>query len=76
MKMQVAILSTKSFWKWFVMILWSASHSSGHQVSKHSYDITDSMIGHSFMLTRLSTNSTHKWIFDSLMQSNFQILTK
>jgi len=60
MKMQVAILSTKSFWKWFVMILWNASHCSGHQVSKHSYDITDSIIGHSFMFTRLITNWTHK----------------
>ena len=38
MKMEVAILSTQSFWKWFVMILWNASHCSGHQVSKHSYD--------------------------------------
>jgi hypothetical protein len=72
MKMGVAILSTQSFWKWFVMILWNASHYSGHQVSKH----TDSIFGHSFMPTRFGTNPTHKWIFVSVMQNNFQILAK
>ena len=75
-KMEVAILSTQSFWKWFVMILWNASHYNGHQVGKHSYDITDSIFGYSFMLTRLSTNPTHKWIFVSVTQDNFQILAK
>lgn len=76
MKMRVAILSTQSFWKWFVMILWNVSHYSGHQVSMHSYGITDSIVGHFFMPARLSTNSTHKWIFVSVMQNNFQILAK
>jgi len=43
---------------------------------RYSYDITDSIFGHSFMLTRLSTNLAYKWIFVSVMQNNFQILAK